>query len=166
MSKNEDQERYMKNLLRIKNRKIEVKYPDNDIPEYEKETRKKDISFVPQKKNEKLRKDIKVLYEINENSFMKKSKSFRSNNLSKVNNKNNQNQENIENNNKEDEVFKTQINNNIKDNLIVVEENLKIHSIQNLPIKFRTGDDKHRLIKSFRNFGEVKRVKFQKKNKI
>ena len=166
MSKNEDQERYMKNLLRIKNKKIEVKYPENDIPEYEKETRKKYISFVPQKKNEKLRKDIKVLYEINENSFMKKSKSFRSNNLSKINNKNNQNQENIESNNKEDEVFKTQINNNIKDNLIVVEENLKINSIQNLPIKFRTGDDKHRLIKSFRNFGEVKRVKFQKKNKI
>ena len=42
MSKNEDQERYMKNLLRIKNKKIEVKYQENDIQEYEKETRKKD----------------------------------------------------------------------------------------------------------------------------
>ncbi len=134
-----------------------------------KKQEKKIFLLFHKKKNEKLRKDIKVLYEINENSFMKKSKSYRSNNVSKVNNKNNENQENfenIENNNKEDEVFKTQINNNIKDNLIVVEENLKIHSIQNLPIKFRTGDDKHRLIKSFRNFGEVKRVKFQKKNKI
>ena len=45
----------------------------------------------------------------------------------------------------------------------IIQERIKIDIIQNLPITFRTGDDKHRLIKQFRNFGDITRVKFQKK---
>ena len=171
MSTYDEHKEYMKNIMRIKNKKVDFKYAEHNLPENEVKPKCQDIFFSPQKKNEKLRKDInKTNNNLNTEPIIQKAKTFKkdSSNLLKQN----------ENDNEEDllNIKKTHtmlIKDKKEKKKIIIKKKKKkkknmklfkkIDIIQNLPITFRTGDDKYRLIKQFRNFGDITKVIFQKK---
>ncbi len=177
MSTYDEHKEYMKNIMRIKNKKVDFKYAENNLPENEVKPKYQDIFFSPQKKNEKLRKDMhKNDNNLNTEPVIQKAKTFKKDSSSLLKKTENENEEDllnirkthttlikntkenkIDNNKKEKEKDKD------KEKYDIIQERIKINIIQNLPIPFRTGDDKHRLIKQFRNFGDITRVKFQKK---
>ena len=178
MSTYDEHKEYMKNIMRIKNKKVDFKYAEHNLPENEVKTTCQNIFFYPQKKNEKLRKDMhKNNTNLNTEPVIQKSKTFKkdiSNILNKVENENEENLFNIKKTKttliKNTKEIKKNNNNKIEkekekenEKYDIIQERIKIDIIQNLPITFRTGDDKHRLIKQFRNFGDITRVKFQKK---
>ncbi len=174
MSTYDEHKEYMKNIMRIKNKKVDFKYAEHNLPENEVKPKCQDIFFSPQKKNEKLRKDMnKTNNNLNTEPIIQKAKTFKKDSSNLLKQNENNNEEDLLNikktktmlikNKKENKKDNNKTEKKEEDKYEIIQENIKIDIIQNLPITFRTGDDKHRLIKQFRNFGDITRVKFQKK---
>ena len=78
MSTYDEHKEYMKNIMRIKNKKVDFKYAEHNLPENEVKPKCQDIFFSPQKKNEKLRKDMhKMNNNLNTEPIIQKAKTFK-----------------------------------------------------------------------------------------